>query len=131
MVEEPYNMKEYPVEYNIFKNSNISKTEIWTRKELQDITLDNKRISDNYITVLLKCNGGKVMITNIYDEPGIESKRLNELKNLYKIKDEDKLLLAGNFNAKNAIWEGNSTDLRGEKTEWAATEGLQIENDRR
>lgn len=89
------------------------------------------KTTDNYTTIRIKHSRGDLLLTNIYDEPGTENKRLEELKKAHNIHGKDKILLAGDFNSKNEIW-GGRTDARGEKlAEWIAAEGLQLENDRR
>lgn len=131
MIQEPYHKYVTPQGYIRFGDR--SKKAITLVKSSLDHVIMRTDLSNDNI-VVIKINGeSEIHVINIYDEPEINNRGVNsrfiELSN--KIDHTyNKLLIAGDINAKNISWGGEINNYRGNYIEdWALLNNVKIENE--
>lgn len=132
LVQEPYHAYKPPRGYTVYRGSENSGALTVVKNTWTEITLVTE-MTDGFVTTVAVEGGNgtnRITIVNIYDRPnggrveGAFERFRRKLSNV-----TGAILIAGDLNAKNAVWGSIEDDERGEDLlRWTLAEGYDIEN---
>lgn len=136
LIQEPYPKFKGIFGYEMFKSSEDSvKVITYVKRGTGKVWLRNDILNKNVVLIELELENDKrsIIIANIYDEPP-ENPNTNTDSKFQDIipwfqNRKEKMIIAGDFNAKNTIWGGTINNRRGKDLyDWAIMEGWRLEN---
>lgn len=132
-VQEPYHRFSAWNDTGQVHGEEGGKALIIVRKQMlqRGVTLNNVTDSNN-VYIRGQCGGSDIIIGSVYVEPGVGLDRaLNKADETLRSARDCKIIITGDFNAKNVLWGGDISDQKGgELLDWAMANDMLIINNR-
>lgn len=126
LIQEPYFRSKSSANFILYLEKKVA---VLIDKRKFTSMMISEHTNQNTVTVRITNTNPPLVVSSIYSEPKARLKaHLNRIEGISKDINRN-LIIAGDFNAKNVVWGGETTDRRGERLlDTIVRSGMNIEN---